>query len=333
MGTAEGCATRFSAQVKQEVLDLVALTRVRTGWTLERILGKLALSRSRYHSWQRRARREKLEDSATVKSESLDQLLSEEKHSVIAYALAHPRDGYRRLAWQMIDEDVAFLSPSSVYRVLNEADLLSRWKRSTRIGDPPPKPTRTNERWHTDIMYLRVEDSWFFLVTVIDAYSRYVVHWDLLASMTAADVRLVIQEALERSRMATALVKPQIVSDNGSQFTSKDFKQLVRQFELKHIRIRTYHPESNGVIERYHRTTREEIGEEELRNLSHAREIIAKWVKHYNERRLHAGIGYMEPVVYYSGDPEERKACRAAKLRAAREKRRRINVERLQLAA
>jgi transposase InsO family protein len=323
--------------VKQEVLDLVELTRDRTGWTTTRILGKLGLSKSRYHSWQRRARRERLEDGATVKAESLDQLLSEEKHSAIAYALSHPRDGYRRLAWQMIDEDVAFLSPSSVYRVLNEADLLSRWKRSARVGEPPPKPVRPNERWHTDIMYLRVEDSWFFLVTVIDAYSRYVVHWDLLSSMTAADVRLVIQEALERSGMATPSattpVKPEIVSDNGSQFTSKDFKQLVRQFELKHIRIRTYHPESNGVVERYHRTTREEISEVELRNLSHAREIIAKWVRHYNEKRLHAGIGYMEPVVYYSGDPEERKACRAAKLLAAREERRRINAERLRLAA
>jgi transposase InsO family protein len=233
----------------------------------------------------------------------------------------------------MIDEDVAFLSPSSVYRVLKEADPLYRWKWSARVGEPAPKPVRPNERWHTDIVYLRVEDSWFFLVTVIDAYSRYVVHWDLLPSMTAADVRLVIQEALERSGMATALVKPQIVSDNGSQFTSKNFKQLVRQFELKHIRIRTDHPESNGVIERYHRTTREEIGEEELRNLSHAREIIAKWVRHYNERRLHAGIGYMEPAVYYSGDSEERKSCRATKLRAAREARRRINAERPEPAA
>ncbi|MGH7626342.1 MAG: integrase core domain-containing protein, partial [Gemmatimonadaceae bacterium] len=139
--------------------------------------------------------------------------------------------------------------------------------------------------------------------------------------------------ALERSGMATAVVKPQLVSDNGSQFTSQDFRQLVRQFELKHIRIRTYHPESNGVLERYHRTTREEIGEEELRNLSHAREVIAKWVSHYNERRLHAGLGYMEPVVSSSGDPEKRKNERAAKLRAAREERRRSNAERLQLAA
>jgi len=95
--------------------------------------------------------------------------------------------------------------------------------------------------------------------------------------MRAADVGLVIQDASERSSMATAVVKAEIVSGNGSQFISKDFKQLVRQVALSHIRIRTYHPESNGVLERYHRTTREELSEEDLRNLSHAREIIARW--------------------------------------------------------
>jgi len=141
--------------VKQEVLDLVELTIERTGWTISRILEKLSISTSHYHCWQRRARLAKLEDRPTAEGRSLDQLLPEEKHSVIAYALAHPRDGYRRLAWQMIDENIAFLSPSSVYLVLNDADLLYRWKRSTRSGEAPPKPTRPNERWHTDIIYLR----------------------------------------------------------------------------------------------------------------------------------------------------------------------------------
>jgi hypothetical protein len=85
-----------------------------------------------------------------------DGILPEEKAAVIDYALAHPKDGYRRLAWQMVDGDVAYLSPSSVYRVLKEADLLYRWKRSTRSGTAPAKPTRPHERWHTDLMYLRI---------------------------------------------------------------------------------------------------------------------------------------------------------------------------------
>lgn len=116
----------------------------------------------------------------------MDAILPEEKQAVVDYALAHPKDGYRRLAWQMVDADVAFLSPSSVYRVLNDEDLLYRWKRSTRSGEAPLKPTRPHERWderwHTDLMYLRIGDVWYFLTTVIDAYSRYVVHWELLGS-------------------------------------------------------------------------------------------------------------------------------------------------------
>lgn len=186
---------------------------------------------------------------------------------------------------------------------------------------------------HTDIMYLRVPDTWYFLVTVLDSYSRYVVHWNLLTSMAAWDVSLVIQEALELTRRnypGASEVKPDMVSDNGPQFTSKDFKQLVRHFELEHIRIRTYHPESNGVLERFHRTTREEIADEELENLVRAREIIARWVRHYNEERLHAGLDYLPPEEYYRGDPEARRSERRAKLTRAREERRKINQERLQ---
>lgn len=126
-------------------------------------------------------------------------ILPEEKQAVVAYALGHPKDGYRRLTWQMIDEDVAYVSPSSVCRILRDADLLYRWKRSERSGEPPPEPTKPNERWHTDLMYLRVEDTWYFLVTVLDAYSRYVVHWELLTTMTAAAVRMVLQDALEKT--------------------------------------------------------------------------------------------------------------------------------------
>lgn len=328
--------TRFTAEVKGEVLALIERSRIRTagcrGWTLGYILRRLGIAKSRYHAWQERRASGTLEDRSTVVAHDLSAALPEEKQAVIGYALEHPKDGYRRLAWQMVDADVAFLSPSSVYRVLNEADLLYRWKRSTHSGMVPEKPTRPDERWHTDIMYLRVADTWYFLITVLDAYSRYVVHWDLLTSMTAADVRLVIQEALERSG-AKPGAAPKIVTDNGVQFTSKDFKQLIRHFELEHIRIRMYHPESNGVLERFHRSTREEIAEEDLKNLAQAREIIARWVKHYNNERLHAGLGYLPPVEYYRGDPEARRTERNAKLTRARQERRKINEGRLKLAA
>lgn len=320
-------STRFAPDVKAELLALVARTEDRTGWTVRRILHWLGLSQARYRDWVKRAERDALSDRSTA-APTGDAILPDEKHAVIGYALAHPKDGYRRLAWQMIDADVAYLSPSSVYRVLNEADLLYRWKRSARSGEAPPKPTRPHERWHTDLMYLRIADSWYFLVTVLDAYSRYVVHWELLATMTAADVRHVIQHALE-----TTNAQPAIVTDNGSQFTAAEFKDLVRRFSIEHIRIRTYHPESNGSVERYQRTTRDALADAELTNLVRAREIIAAWVRHYNEERLHAGIGYLPPAEYYRGNPAARQTERAEKLARAREARRTVNQTRLTAAA
>ena len=319
--------TRFAASVKAELLVLVARTQQRTGWTLRRILTHLGLTKARYHDWVKRQARDALADRPPV-AWGVDGILPVERAAVKAYALAHPQDGYRRLSWQMIDDDVAYLSPSSVYRILDEADLLYRWKRSASRGSVPAQPTRPHERWHTDLMYLRIADTWYFLVSVIDAYSRYIVHGELLSTMTAADVQLVIQEALERTGAT-----PQVVTDNGSQFTAAEFKGLVRRFAFTHIRIRTYHPESNGVIERYHRSTREALAAADLRNWGQARALIGAWVEHYHEKRLHAALGYLPPAEYDRGNPVARQEERQLKLARGRAERRRRNQERRQKAA
>lgn len=111
------------------------------------------------------------------------------------------------------------------------------------------------------------------------------------------------------------------------------FKQLIRLFKFEHIRIRTYHPESNGRIERFHRTTREALEDVELENLGRARELLGRWVEHYNEQRLHASLYYLPPAEYYGGDPEARLTERREKLDRARTRRQNINRERLQAAA
>jgi putative transposase len=320
-------ATRFGAAAKAELLALVPRTRERTGWSVRRILARLGVAHATYRTWVARAARGALADVRPA-APALDAILPAEVAAVLAYALAHPADGYRRLAWQMVDADVAYLSPSSVYRVLNDAELLCRWKRPTRVGERPAPPTRPHQRWHTDLMYLRVGDGWYFLVTVLDAYSRYVVHWELLATMTAADVRYVIQHALEMTG-----ARPQVVTDNGAQFTAREFKDLVRRFAVEHIRIRAYHPESNGLVERFHRSTREALGDEALRTVARARAVVGAWVRAYNETRLHAGLGYLPPAEYYRGDPAARQCERRAKLERARAERRRQNRERLSTAA
>jgi transposase InsO family protein len=280
-----------------------------------------------YFNWRQLAESGDLGDKTTGR-DSLLKILPEEEQAIIDYALSHPRDGYRRLCWMMVDDDVAYVSPSTVYNVLDRHDLLYRWKRSQSSGKRPAKPTSANQRWHTDIMYLHLCGRWYFFVGVIDGYSRYLVHWEILTTMKADDVTLVVQRALEKHPEA----KPEIIHDNGSQFTGREFKKLLKRFELAQIRIRLYHPESNGTIERFHRTLREENSDKNLQNLGQAREMIGRWVDYYNYERLHAGIRYLRPVDYYMGNPEQLIEVRKNKLAEARINRKLINQERLKEA-
>ena len=145
----------------------------------------------------------------------------------------------------MVDEDVAYLSPSAVYRLLDRHDLLYRWKRrSASAGRKPKEASHPDEVWHTDLMYLWVAGRWYFLVSVLDSYSRYIVAWELALSLAAAAVVNVVHEALE----VRSGVKPRLVRDNGSQFVAKEWRQLVAQFELVDIATKVRHPESNGRI-------------------------------------------------------------------------------------
>lgn len=295
----------------------------RSGYSQRRICRDLDLNWSRYQrwcSWNNNGR-----DLGDIHGggRPLDSPLPEEREAVIGYALAHPKDGYRRLTWQMIDQDVAYLTESAVYRILDSENLLCRWAGVNRgAGNAPPLPTAPHQRWHTDIMHLRLADTWYFLVSFIDAYSRYIVHWRLLTNMTAEEVTLVQLEALEKYPS----VKPKIVSDHGSQYTSREYRKLLERFELEHIFCRVAHPQSNGIIERYHRSTRSILRDEQPTHYLEAQDVIAAWVKNYNEHRLHAGLRYIEPAEYFRGDPERRISERLAKLESGRLHRRQINL-------
>ena len=299
---------------------MIGFLKARSGQSARQLCRALGLTWGRYQRWQRRQRQgQDLADGAGGGGPGLDAALPWEVRATIDYALAHPKDGYRRLTWQMIDEEVAYLSESSVYRLLAERQLLCRWRPSARSPHAPPaRPTAPHQRWHTDLMYLQVADRWYFLVTFLDAYSRYIVHWELLSAMTAQDISLATLAALEKYPGKY----PQLVSDHGSQYTSREFKRLVRQFELEHLLCRVHHPQSNGLLERYHRTTRASLAEQDLHDLGQARRILGRWVAEYNDRRLHAGLHYLRPADYFQGDPAARLHERRAKLRWAREVRR-----------
>jgi len=314
---------RYDAPLRERVIKLVEPTRKRSGRPVKRTLRALGIAPSSYFEWSGRP---KLAPAYAV-PRGLYEPLPQEKAAVCEFALEQPTDGYRRLTWMLLDANVAALSESGVYRILREAGLNRRWRRSVvcSLRKPTP-PTRPDEQWHIDLMYLWVAGRWYFFVAVLDAYSRYIVHWELLTSMLAQDVVAVPHAALLLVPGAT----PRIVHDRGSQFTGKDFRNLVKYFALEDIKIRVNHPQSNGLYERFNGSTRREgIGDIELRDLYHAREVLEGWIERYNTQRLHSSLGYLPPVEYYRGNPQQRQAERREKLAAALQARITANRERL----
>ena len=313
---------RYSEEEKRVLLATVERSQEQSGQPTNWILSELGLTRSVYYDWLERRRKETLADYVVVPRSPLT-VLPEEIEAVVAYAKAQPREGYRRLAWMMVDEDIVYLTPSTVYRILDRYDLLYRWKRpepgySKRV----PEATYPNEVWHVDLMYLWVRGRWYFLVSVLDSYSRFIVHCELALSMRAQEMAEIIATALEK----VPGKKPRIVRDNGSQFVSKEWREVIRHFELEEIPIRVRHPESNGRIERYHRSVREEaFGDREVEDLYQARDLLRQWVKYYNEERLHSALNYLRPVDYYEGNPEALLTERKRKLTVATARRKDVN--------
>jgi transposase-like protein len=178
-------------------------------------------------------------------------LLDEEKAAILAFHDRFPLEAYRRLAFMMIDQDVAAASPSSVYRVLGGAGVLDRWnRRPTKKGTGFVQPLRAHEHWHIDVAYLNLGGTFYYLCSVLDGASRYIVHWEIREAMTEADVECI----LERAREMHPGARPRVISDNGPQFIAKDFKEFIRLTGMTHVRTAPYYPQSNGKIERWHKT-------------------------------------------------------------------------------
>ncbi len=316
-----GELNRVPAELKAEVLATVDLTCKRSGWTVREALQALGIPRSVYFEWRNRARSGQLVDAISI-APRLDALTDEEVVAIKDFALLHPRVGYRKLAWMMVDRDTAYVSESSVYRVLNAADLLHRWKRSEPSdGEYRFKPTGPNQQWHTDVMYTWVCGRFYFLLSFIDAFSRYIVHHKLLIDLNGRTVATELEAALAKCNGA----KPRVVHDHGSEFINRDFRAVTKAHNLIDIKTRARHPESNGIVERFNGTVRDTTDNDFGDNYLEAVNTIDKMVTFYNNERLHAALGYIEPHEAHYGDIEARRNMRSERLKLGRELRREKN--------
>lgn len=276
----------------------------------------IGISRSKFYDWQFRYGKVN-EHNAWIPRDFW--LTDAEKQAIIAYWHAHPLDGYRRLTYMMMDADIVAVSPTSTYRVLSNVGLLNRFAgKPSKKGDGFEQPLKPHEHWHIDISYLNISGTFYYLCSILDGFSRYIVHWDIRESMTEAEVEIILQRAREKFPQA----QPRIISDNGPQFISKDFKEFIRISGMTHVKTSPYYPQSNGKLERYHKTIKGTcIRVGTPLTMADAIRIVTEFVEQYNGRRLHSAIGYITPQDKLDGKAESILAQRDAKLAAARQAR------------
>ena len=292
-----GC--HVSSQVSQAVVATVAHLKQRAGFPIRASLRVLGLPRATYFGWQCTDGKPPRAPGVTPKGH---QLTPAERAAIVTYKRQHPAIGYRRLAYMMLDEGVAAVPASSVYRVLDQAGLGKCW-----TGTPGQEhkkgfdqPQRIHEQWHTDIAYLNILGTHYFFLGVLDGYSRAIIHHEIRLDMTTTDVEIVMERAL--THLPAGLCKPRLITDNGPQYVSGPFKAYLRERDVSHSRARPHHPQSNGKMERFHKSLKVEcVRVTAMADLDEARRLIGQYVKEYNTQRLHSALHYLTPADYLRG--------------------------------
>ncbi|MGI8428369.1 MAG: transposase, partial [Solirubrobacteraceae bacterium] len=211
-------------------------------------------------------------------------------------------------------------SPATVYRVLKAAGVLDRWNTKPSLkGTGFVQPLQPHEHWHIDLSYLNLAGTFYYLCSILDGASRFIIHWEIRERMTTADVEIVLQRAREQYPDA----RPRIISDNGPQFIAKDFKEFIRLAGMTHVRTSPYYPQWNGKLERWHQTLKvTTIRPQAPDSLEAARRMVERFVTYYNHQRLHSAIGFITPADMLAGRAEAIWGARDQKLEAARQRRR-----------
>lgn len=298
------------------MVDYVNYWKGRADVSTKQLLEWIGLYESTYYKWCRNYGRDYDHNGAIPRDHWIEDW---ERNAIIQFHFDNPLNGYRRLTYMMLDAGLVAVSPATVYRVLSKAGLLGRQtKKTTTKGTGFHQPSEAHHHWHVDVSYLNICGTFYYMTSVIDGFSRSVVHWEIREQMTELDIETILQRAKEQH----AGVTPRIITDNGPQFISNDFKQFVRISGMTHVRTSPYYPQSNGKIERYHRTIKSEcIRPLTPLSLEDARRIVGNFVTTYNTVRLHSAIGYVTPADMLAGRAPAIHDERDRKLADARQRR------------
>ena len=276
----------------------------------------MKLGNSKFHQWKDRYGKANEHNGKVPRDWWLEDW---EKQAILDYYDRHPLNGYRRLAFMMLDDDVVAVSPTSVYRVLKQAGRLDRRRFSpSKKGTGFVQPLGPHQHWHIDVSYINVAGTFYFLCTLLDGYSRYIVHSELRETMKEHEVETVVQRALEKFPGE----KPRIISDNGPQFIARDFKEYIRLMGMTHVRTSPFYPQSNGKLERWHGSLKREcIRPACPEDVEDARRRIAAFAEEYNQVRLHSALEYITPADKLNGLEKVIHEERDRKLEEARARR------------
>jgi putative transposase len=314
----------MSTEGKTEIITLVS----RSGLPRSRALAQLRLPRSTYYRWLKRLSEGRLKDKKGGSPIPWNKIRSEEETQIVAEARASPELSCRQLALTITDSKGAYLSESTVYRVLKKAGLIkpveiTGFKAAKEYRRKSKQP---NELWASDCCHLKVIDwGWYYLVSVMDDYSRFILAWDLKIDMTGGSLEDVVQQAVDFTGMTDVPLEDRTVllSDNGAGYISQRFNEYLGLVGIRHITAAPFHPQTNGKIERYHRTVKGEINRVPHEMPDELKEAIRGFIEYYNYRRYHEGLGNVTPYDVYTGRHHEifqrRKEAKSRTLAARRD--------------
>lgn len=249
----------------------------------------------------------------------------EEQKAVVDFKKENMCLGYIRLAFMMIDRDIAYFSPSSVYRILVNAGLNNKWTKPA--GEPKKEgfdqPERVHEHWHLDISYIHFKGIFVYLICVLDGYSRAILEWDIRMNMESLDTQIVLWRACDKWLDANNPNNPRLITDNGSQFLTSEFKATLKEFSMTNVKTSVNHPQSNGKLERFHGTIKSEaIRDMPKFTLEQMKDEVKAWIHFYNYERLHSALDYVAPMDVMEGRRDSILLERKRKLLEGKQKRR-----------